>query len=125
MAVGFYQLHATYPEACDKLLKAGYKSLYAPDAQIYTRFGEVQHLSATAVKRFTEPDEGERNIVVYSIRAVIVKHPDIVTSVNFFAEFQFSKKNHSMFEHAQRIENLDIEYAERLIARIYETVKTQ
>jgi hypothetical protein len=123
MTQGFYQLYEQHPEACAKLLGAGYKSRTVRDPGVYARFGEVLHDSACVIKRVGDVEEGKEHLLAYTIFAVIVKHPDIVTSVNFFVEFQFAQKNHSMFEHSQRIEHLDIEYAEQLIARVYEAVK--
>jgi hypothetical protein len=125
MTVGFYQLYEHHPEACQKLLKAGYKSRAVRDPGVYARFGQVLHDSACAIKRIGKGDESEQHLLAYTIFVVIVHHPDLVSSVNFFVEFQFARKNHSMFEHAQRIESLDIDYAEQLIARVYEAVKVQ
>jgi hypothetical protein len=125
MTVGFYQLKAKYPEACEKLLKAHYKSHMVRDPGIYARFGDVMHETACLIKRVSEVDEPNSHLLAYTIFVVLVKHPDIITSVNFFVEFQFAQKSHSMFEHAQRIEELDIEFAEQLIARVYDVVKTQ
>jgi hypothetical protein len=125
MAVGFYQLKAKYPQVCEKLLEAGYKSHTVRDPGVYTRFGDVLHDTACVIKRIGHREEPQTHLLAYTIFVVLVKHPDVITSVNFFAEFQFAQKSHSMFEHAQRIEELDIEYAEQLIAKVYDAVRTQ